>query len=341
MNLKWIRVVVAFGIFAGSAMAQTFGGAANGAETTAAKKNPSRKVDRNILGVQTVKPERKAVVGGKTNRNDLGVVTKKPEKTSDNPSQGPRLVSATKEQPSEGTRELVVQHAVSARGNAWISDQVRDSAAQGTLTMFNVSGPQATFDVTLLRKGDRQIQRIFRQNGREVRQGSDGTRSWSVVEGMTSMTEAPEPVLRFIESLTNRSFQTLLKTSKKDAASSGVDVLDLGMKGRDRAIEVRESQANTNDIRKTRYYIEPATSSVSRIEMVTGEAFVPFLNRNMETTESIVFSDYRDVGGVMTPFKMERYSNEVKVEEMQFKTVAHNQSISDREFVPSSKAARN
>ena len=113
------------------------------------------------------------------------------------------------------------------------------------------------------------------------------------------------------------------------------EVHDLGMKGDARVLEVFEKPDSANkDGRKTRYFVDAATFVISRIDMVTGEIFDTFLNRKMETTESVAFSDYRDVNGVMTPFKIESFINGFKVDEMQFGAISHNQSVQDRSFRP-------
>ena len=259
----------------------------------------------------------KSAVG--SNRSTLGTPKPMPAKV---PLRGPRIPV---ERPSVGTPAQVLAQASAARSNKWISDQVADSLSEGTLTLFNVEGPQGTFNVSLLRKGDRQVQRIIKQNGKELRQGSDGSASWSSLDGMTS-NDIGGPQ-HFVESLTDRSFQSLFK--------AGVEIHDIGMKGDSRVLEVFEkADKPAQDDRKTRYFIDSGSSTVSRIEMVTGEYFDTFFNRKMEVTESVVFSDYRDVGGVMTPFKIESLLNGIKTEEMQFKTVSHNQSLQDRAFRP-------
>ena len=57
---------------------------------------------------------------------------------------------------------------LAAYGAQWASGTVTDWTATGTITYFNVAGPGSTFELTLLRKGKAQVQRIAKQPWKEV-----------------------------------------------------------------------------------------------------------------------------------------------------------------------------
>ena len=60
----------------------------------------------------------------------------------------------------------------------------------------------------------------------------------------------------------------------------------------------------------------------------------PFSRRTIPNLETYFFSDFRVVQGFLTPFKIERYFNAIKTEEMQFTTVRYNTSVDDNAFRP-------
>jgi hypothetical protein len=216
-----------------------------------------------------------------------------------------------------------VQGLVRRYGDGFVSGAVVDSISDGKLTIFTARGAEATFDVTVVRKGRRQVQRIIKQPGGQVLEGSDGNRSWSSLAGRYS-TDAQGPALRFIESQTARSVQTLLNHQ-----SEGLVLGDSGARGAARVIDAEDRQG-----RRTSYYIDSATSAVTKIEFVIGQATDPFSKKTLPSVESYVFSDFRIVQGLFTPFKVERYFNAIKTEEMQFTTVRYNASVDDNGFRP-------
>src|SRR5437867_3881372 len=76
-----------------------------------------------------------------------------------------------------------VARALAAHGARWASGQIADWICEGKLTYFTIDGPQATFNVTLIRKGKSQVQRLIKQTAGEVRQGSDSARTWDSLGG--------------------------------------------------------------------------------------------------------------------------------------------------------------
>ena len=215
-----------------------------------------------------------------------------------------------------------VARARAAHGNAWVSGEITDWVCQGQLTMFNVKGPAGTFEVTLLRKGKPQVLRIIKQGRRELRQGSDGTRNWESFGGLAG--EARGRPLQFIESQTVRSIQTLLNYQVE-----GMTVREQGTRGAARIIEAEDRRG-----RKTSYFIDDATSLITRLEFVIGQSQDMLSKKIIPRVDAFVFSDYRLIQGVQTPFKIERYTDGFKTEEMRFSSVRYNASVQDSDFRP-------
>lgn len=121
--------------------------------------------------------------------------------------------------------------------------QIADSFAEGTITYFGGSKPKSTFPLTVLHKGDK-VQRIVKQPSGEVRQGSDGTRTWNAFQGFRPAAEGSP--LYFIESQTSRSPGSLLDQKP------GSVIRDAGMKGDVRSVELEDSQKSKPAITSTR-----------------------------------------------------------------------------------------
>jgi len=217
----------------------------------------------------------------------------------------------------------LVARSLAVHGARWVSGDVADWIAAGKLTYFTVDGPQATFDVRLMRKGRSQVQRIVRQPGGEVRQGSDGIRTWDSLGGRFASL-AQGNALAFIESQTVRSVQSLL-----NYAGERLSLSDLREDGGRQVIEARDTEGRT-----TSYFIDARSALITRLEFVVGESRNAFSQAPIPVVESWVFSDFRQVEGLLTPFRIERYRAGIKVEEMQFDSVSYNAAVKDDVFKP-------
>src|SRR5438552_5581758 len=103
----------------------------------------------------------------------------------------------------------IMQRVLAAHGPQWATGTVADWTAYGAISYFTVAGPGPTFDLTLVRKGPSQVQRIVKQSGLEVRVGSDGREGWDSLNGWF-VAKAQGQAVDCIESQTVRSVQTLL-----------------------------------------------------------------------------------------------------------------------------------
>ena len=70
------------------------------------------------------------------------------------------------------------------------------------------------------------------------------------------------------------------------------------------------------------------------LELLDAGTIRPIVGKTVPATESYVFSDFRSVEGVPTPFRIERYVDGLKIEETQFTTVRYNTSVKDEFFKP-------
>lgn len=197
------------------------------------------------------------------------------------------------------------------------------SASGGTITYYTASGEaKGTFTVTFVRDGNTRLQTVIEQPGVNVRLGTDGTNSWhSLSNGMRA--DAVGRAKHFIESQTVRSVRSFLGDQDR-----GWAYRDKGRGTKERIVEAEDSVG-----KKTDYYIDDDSSVVTRLEFVTGEATDAFGN-TVELTDAYEFSDFNDVEGIPTPFKVERLINGVKAEEMVFTRVIYNVDLSVIDFAP-------
>jgi hypothetical protein len=240
-------------------------------------------------------------------------------------TQKPFPVASPPQEPPTPPREppgQTIARVLAAYGPQWTSGQVQDSVAEGKLTYFTVDGSQVTFNVTLVLKGDHDVQRLIKQDAVTVREGSNGTERWLSAGAFTGV--AAGHTLQFIESQTVRSVQSLLNYQSRAATLHGI--------GRENNIRVLE--AEDKDGRKTNYYIDEATWTISKIEFVTGQSKDAFSRALGPDVETYRFSDFRKIQGLLTPFTIERFINGFKAEEMQFSAVSYNTSVKDDVFRP-------
>ena len=217
----------------------------------------------------------------------------------------------------------VIERALAVHGDGWITGRIVDSVSEGTLTWYTVDGPDPAFNMTLLAKGLRKVQRIVREPSADLQTGTDGTQTWHALS-IGFWTIATGQALQFIESQTVRSIQHLFNYQ-----AEGLILRDLGVINEDRVIE-----AEDRDGRRTGYFIDVMTSRITRLEFVVGQSTDPFSGRSLPNVDTSILSDFRVVQGMLTPFKIERYINNQKYEETRFTSVRYNASVPDDAFRP-------
>jgi hypothetical protein len=214
-----------------------------------------------------------------------------------------------------------VARAQANYGPGLVSGAIQDWISEGTLTLFGSSGLKATLPVTVLRKGNGQVQRIITQGANTQKQGSDGIAAWDSVGGFRTFAQGRTQL--FLEGQTIRSIHALLNYQ-----ALGLTLTDLGSNGQSQSIEASDARG-----RKTRYIVDSKTDIITELEFSTAAITVPD-QQTPAMTEKAVFSDYRRVQGILTPFKTVRFLNGIKVEEMQFTSVRYNASVKDSDFKP-------
>ena len=232
---------------------------------------------------------------------------------------------------AQATLSQILERAHTAHGGRWRTGEIVDWRCQGTITHFAVDGSQRTFDITLLRKGPQKVQSVVQQPAGEVRLGSDGIRSWHAIGGFSAAAHGE--VLDFIETNTTRSIQTLFNYQ-----TAALTLSDVGKRARGPGVgpgrTVRVIQTEDSKGRKTRYLVDEASSIVTGLEIEIGRRRSALGRDLIPVTEVYAFSDFRNVQGVHTPFRIERFRSAIKVEEIRIATVNYNVGISDSTFKP-------
>jgi len=229
------------------------------------------------------------------------------------------LLLLGREVSAQETPSAVIDRAVAAYGAAAAAADSVKSVSTGTITLFSIDGPKSTHPVMVVRHRSSEVQRVIKQDGGELRQGSDGVRTWSSLNG-EFFTAAEGEVLDFIHSQTIRSVPVLL--------SRVLALRSLSRSGRSILIE-----AEDQDRRRTKYFFDDDRFLVTRLEFNTGSA-TDIAGRQVSNVEAYVFSDFRSIDDRMTAFKIERFFNGIKTEEMRFDSVSYNVSLSGEEFRP-------
>ncbi len=235
------------------------------------------------------------------------------------------LLAVARNTPAQNTNAndsaaAVVRRAAAAHGRANSAADPADWVADGKLTLYTPEGGK-TFDVIVQHRGTQQVQRIIKQPVGDVKHGTNGTQSWESVPGFYTLS-AQGRALQFIESQTVRSPQRLFNHQ-----AEGLSLREKGSKDAARVIESEDGNG-----KKTSYYIDNANSRVTKFEFVIGQARNAVSGAAVDVLDTWVLSDYRTVQGQLTPFKLERFNNGAKTEEMQFSSVKYNTGLKDQDF---------
>ena len=209
-----------------------------------------------------------------------------------------------------------------AHGGLWDSQRTGDWKAEGTITLFNNDRAHRSFPLLLLRKGDERIQRCIYQEGGEIRQGSDGIKEWDSLNGQFFNRPAGK-VKALIASRTRRSLQALFKHRKR-----GLRLQYRGSRDGDYLIEAVKKGAATT------YLIDISSLLVTAIEFEYGKGRDPFQGKAAPNTYRVEFADYQLVQGVLTPFRIARFINGIRFEEIRFDAVSYDLGLADASFTP-------
>jgi hypothetical protein len=226
------------------------------------------------------------------------------------------------------TAQQVVSRAAQAYNNQWKGDQIKDWVGSGKIKMTGIKG---ALDFTLTVKPKDKVKRIVKTlDGSKVMlsAGSDGKKSWHVSGPFAG--NAVGSIAHFIDSQTTRAIARLFDNDNVLSDKGKADKKHAPESESSEVIEVKNKQGNA-----TRYYIDNKSSLITRLEFETGEYYSMLLsNKKYPSLASFVFSDYRQVNGTPTPFKITVFKGLTQIEEMSFTSVQYNIGVKDDAFVP-------
>jgi hypothetical protein len=219
----------------------------------------------------------------------------------------------------------VVDRAARAHGGAWTNGKIADWVASGKISI--TGDENGSLDFTLIVKPNDKIMRIIQlPDGSKMAYGSDGKKSWQTAGPFKG--DATGTAAHFIESQTNRS---IAKLFDKNITLSDLGVPDKNNVPKSESARIIETKNDKG--KSTRYYVDDTTSLITRLEFDTGATYrMLFGDKEYPVYATFVFSDYRNIDGVMTPFKIEVYQGMIKMEEMNITSVKYNTGVSDGEF---------
>jgi hypothetical protein len=224
------------------------------------------------------------------------------------------------------TAQQLVNRAAQAHGDQWTNGKIVDWVGSGKIAITgDKNGP---LDFTLLVKQNGKIKKIVTTPSGNTAFGSDGKKSWRIAGPFSGEATGSEAF--FIESQTKRSIARLFDKGNSLKDIGRPDKNSIPKSANSRIIEAKNGNGPS-----TRYYVDDATSLVTRLEFDAGATYrMLFGDKEYPVLASFLFSDYRNVDGVMTPFKIEVYQGMIKTEDMTFTSIRYNVGINDDQFIP-------
>jgi hypothetical protein len=227
------------------------------------------------------------------------------------------------------TAQQTVNRAAQAYNNQWKGDAIKDWVGSGKITIIgNTKGP-SIFSITVKQKD--KVKRVVKtSDGNKVMMssGSDGEKQWHVTGPFKG--NATGSVAHFIDSQTSRAIGRLFDDTNSLKSLGNADKKYASERGASKIIEIKNSKGLA-----TRYFIDNKSSLITRLEFETGETYSLLgSNKKYPSMATFVFSDYRNVKGIPTPFKIDVYKGLVQIEQMKFTSVQYNTGVKDDVFVP-------
>jgi hypothetical protein len=227
------------------------------------------------------------------------------------------------------TAQQIVNRASQAYNHQWEGNTIKDWTGTGKITITGTPGSPLDFTVTV-KHNDKVKLTVMAPDGSTVliSDGSNGQKSWHA-SGLFS-GDATGVAAHFIDSQTLRSIAHLF--------DNNITLTDLGPADPNHAPESalsRVIETRKNNGVPTRYYIDNTSSLITRIEFETGASYTILLSKQRyPSLAAFVLSDFRQVNGIPTPFKIGVYEGLTKVEELNFTSVQYNTNVHDDTFVP-------
>jgi hypothetical protein len=222
------------------------------------------------------------------------------------------------------TATQVVSRAAQAHGEQWITGKIADWIGSGKISITgDTNGP---LDFTLIVKQDGKVKRVVKTPSGDVAYGSDGKKTWQIAGPFRG--EAKGTAAHFIESQAKRSIANLFAPANLLSDIGRPDKNSIPKSADSRIIAAKNDKGES-----TRYYVDDTTSLVTRLEFDTGATYrMLFGDKEYPVFATFLFSDYRNVDGVMTPFKIEVYQGKIKMEVLTFSSIQYNTGVSDEEL---------
>jgi hypothetical protein len=225
------------------------------------------------------------------------------------------------------TPQQIVNRASQAYNHKWKADHIKDYVGTGKITI--TGNPNSPLDFTLIVKQKDKVKlTVMAPDGSTVliSKGSDGKKNWHKA-GLFS-GDATGAVAHFIDGHTIRTIARLFDDDNVLSDKGPADPNHAPESASSRVIEAKYKKGLS-----ARYYIDNTTSLITRIEFETGATYSLLLdNKKYPVMAAFVFSDYRQVNGIPTPFKIGVYEGLTKVEELNFTSVQYNTGVKDKDF---------
>jgi len=226
------------------------------------------------------------------------------------------------------TPEQIVDRASQAYNRQWEGNTIKDYVGSGKVTLTgNSDGP---LDFYLAANKDRRVKfTVTAPNGSKlISLGTDQTKSW-YVSGLFS-AEATGNAAHFIDNHIDRSIAQLF-----DKHNTLVDLGPADLQHAPESVSSRVIKSTSKKGVTANYYIDNTTSLISRIEFETGNSYTMlFSAQQLPALAAFVLSNYQNVDGVPTPFRIGVYEGLTKIEELSFTSMQYNTGIKNKEFVP-------
>jgi hypothetical protein len=227
------------------------------------------------------------------------------------------------------TPQQAVNRASQAYNNKWKGEAIKDWVGSGKIKILgNTKGP---FNFIMTAKQKDKVKRVVKTaDGSKdmMSSGSDGKKRWHNTGPFQG--DATGSVGHFVDSQTSRAIARLFDDNNALKDLGKADNKFAAQSASSKVIEVKSSKGLA-----TRYFIDNKSSLITRLEFETGEFYsLLYDKKKYPSMASYVFSDYRDVNGIPTPFKIAVYKGLVQIEEMTFTSVQYNTGVKDDAFVP-------
>jgi hypothetical protein len=227
----------------------------------------------------------------------------------------------------ESTASESLARTNQAYGSRLTDGSIYDWEGRGqiVLTGYNKSQP---LDFILIVKGNDKVKVIIStpDNKQLISAGYNGKESWQSSGPFSG--KAGGSMASVIACQTKRSIVSLFDKSNKLNVKADPIINPLKISKPGKILETTNAKGKI-----TRYYLDDQTSLIAGLEYETGRVYrILFDDDIYPVIASNIFSDYRNVDGVMRPFKIEMYQGLTKTEVLTFTSIQHNVGVTDSIF---------